>query len=438
MRIRPVLMAAGLGTVLLGLAAPAVATTARPTKPAASLPAQASVTRMATAGSPSPGGKTPAYMKSGPPRPPEAAADPTYYEYSSGYSSGSPTGATSGSVTMSVQYEGTRDPSGGSDYLGDHSLGDFTIWGTGSESPIIEMELITGSQYCHAWSTPCFDVAVWKNGSEYFTAGYVEAAAPNGIPNNGSWHPALGSNYTIGYEFSSGLVNITLNGTIVGWIPQSYWGSDTGFGSVQTEQVASEVYNTSGNWTGSPLPSMDYTFSNFTDSLGNTLAYYGVSTPYTVSSITNERWTVSGGQSPDDSGTYWPVEASDDNGYCLDNTGNTASNGNRVQIWKCIGDAAQDWRFNPTTDALVNQNGYCLDDPGDTSKNGTQLQIWTCNGDKAQTWDKIQVGNDYTEYKNASAGVCLDNTSNSTTDGTKAQVWSCSGDVAQQWDAPTV
>jgi hypothetical protein len=405
---------------------------------AASLPAQASTTRMATVGSPSPGGKTPAYMTSAPPPPPEAASNPTYYEYSSGYSSGSPDGATSGSVTMSVQYEGTRDPDGGSGYLINHSLGDFTIWGTGSESPLIEMQLLTGSSYCHSWTTPCFAVSTWKNGSETFSDGYVEAPAPNGIPDDGSWHPALGSDYTIGYQFSYGRVNITLNGTIVGWIPQNFWGSVTAFGSVKQEQVASEVYNTTADWTGSPLPSMDYTFSNFTDSLGNTLAYYGVSTPYTVSGVTDEGWTVSGGQSPDDPGTYWPVEASEDNGYCLDNTGNTAEDGNKVQIWQCNGDAAQEWRFDPSTSALVNQNGYCLDDPGDTSTDGTQLQIWACNHDSAQTWDEIQVGNDYTEYENASTGVCLDNPSNSTTDGTKAQIWSCYGDVAQQWDTPTV
>jgi hypothetical protein len=414
----------------VGIAASALAATAT------SLPARASVTHPGPIGSPSPGGKTPAYMKSPPPAPPEAAASPTYYEYSSGYSSGSPAGATSGSVTMSVQHEGTRDPGGGTDYLGDHSLGDFVIWGTGSESPIIEMELITGTQYCHAWTTPCFQVSTWKNGTIYFSQGYVEAPAPNGLPNDGSWHPTLGGDYTIGYEFSYGRVNITLGGTIVGWIPQTFWGSTTGFGSVKTEQVASEVYNLTGNWTGSPLPSMDYTFSNFTDSLGNTLAYYGVSTPYTVSGITNEGWTVSGGQSPDDAGTYWPVEASQDNGYCLDNTGNVASSGNKVQIWKCLGDAAQQWRFNPATHALVNQNGYCLDDPHDTNANGTQLQIWACLGDQAQTWDEVQAADDFTEYENLSTGVCLDNPADSTTNGTKAQIWSCLGDAAQHWDAP--
>jgi hypothetical protein len=42
-----------------------------------------------------------------------------------------------------------------------------------------------------------------------------------------------------------------------------------------------------------------------------------------------------------------PVRASAGSSYCLDNTGNSASNGNPIQIWLCNGDAAQNWKFVP-------------------------------------------------------------------------------------------
>ncbi len=144
------------------------------------------------------------------------------------------------------------------------------------------------------------------------------------------------------------------------------------------------------------------------------------------------------------SGTIAPpyeVRASRNSGFCLDNPGGSSRNGNPMQIWQCLGDVNQDWKYVPSVNGetgdyqLENSNGMCLDDPRDSAVNGTRVQLWSCLGNPNQTWTQVSVGS-YTEYVNAN-GLCLDNTGNSLTDGNRVQVWACNGDAAQQWYAAT-
>ena len=52
----------------------------------------------------------------------------------------------------------------------------------------------------------------------------------------------------------------------------------------------------------------------------------------------------------------------------------------------CNGNTSQEWRVMADGE-LINQNsGTCLDDSGNTTTNGTQLQIWNCNGNPQQNW----------------------------------------------------
>jgi predicted alpha-1,6-mannanase (GH76 family) len=139
--------------------------------------------------------------------------------------------------------------------------------------------------------------------------------------------------------------------------------------------------------------------------------------------------------------TLGQVEASAGSGYCLDNTGDSSSNGNPIQIWQCNGDAAQQWELIPDSNGIAgdymleNGNGKCLDDPDDSTTDGTKVQLWTCLGNPNQEWTQAAVGS-YVEYVNAN-GICLDDTGDSHTDSTLVQVWSCSGDTAQQWEGPS-
>jgi GH25 family lysozyme M1 (1,4-beta-N-acetylmuramidase) len=137
----------------------------------------------------------------------------------------------------------------------------------------------------------------------------------------------------------------------------------------------------------------------------------------------------------------YQVQASQQSGFCLDNTGGLAVDGNPVQVWQCQGDLNQGWTYAPSANGVVgdyqlqNSNNLCLDDPGDSTVNGTRVQLWSCLGDASQTWTQVTVGS-YVEYVNAN-GLCLDNTGNALTDGNRVQVWACLGDPAQQWYGPS-
>jgi hypothetical protein len=135
------------------------------------------------------------------------------------------------------------------------------------------------------------------------------------------------------------------------------------------------------------------------------------------------------------------VKASAGSSYCLDDTNDSSTNGNPIQIWQCNGDAAQHWEFVPDSNGipgdymLENGNGKCIDDTGDSRANGTKVQLWSCLGDSAQEWTQKAVGS-YLEYVNSN-GLCMDDRGNSHSDGTRVQVWACLGDTAQQWEGPT-
>ena len=138
-----------------------------------------------------------------------------------------------------------------------------------------------------------------------------------------------------------------------------------------------------------------------------------------------------------------PVQASHDSGYCLDNTGGSSANGNHIQVWKCLGNANQQWEYVPSLDGvsgqyqLQNSNGKCLDDPNDGAANGTKVQLWACLGNPNQEWTAHTVDGSFTEYVNAN-GLCLDNTGDAAKNGNRVQVWACNGDAAQSWSGPSL
>jgi hypothetical protein len=136
------------------------------------------------------------------------------------------------------------------------------------------------------------------------------------------------------------------------------------------------------------------------------------------------------------------VQASQKSGYCLDNTGGSARNGNPIEIWHCLRDASQQWEYVPSLDGvsghyqLQNSDGKCLDDPGGSKVNGTKAQLLSCVGNADQDWTAHTVNGSYTEYVNAN-GLCLDNTGNVKKNGNRVEVWACNGGPAQQWHGPS-
>lgn len=113
-------------------------------------------------------------------------------------------------------------------------------------------------------------------------------------------------------------------------------------------------------------------------------------------------------------------------GKCLDDNGDSGTNGTAVQLWSCNGSDAQWWQLR--TDGSLRAVGKCLDADAGGTADGTKVQIWDCNGGANQVWQPYDGG-----YRNPASGRCLDDPSSSTADGTQLQLWDCNGTGAQKW-----
>jgi hypothetical protein len=119
---------------------------------------------------------------------------------------------------------------------------------------------------------------------------------------------------------------------------------------------------------------------------------------------------------------------------CADDTGDSSSNLNKVQIWNCLGDAAQNWTVEPN--GTIQINGKCLD-VDDGTANHTPVVIDTCNNTGSEQWQPEANG----EIVNPQSGRCLDNfdtpgSGNGLTDGTQLDIWNCLGSANELWTLP--
>ena len=127
-------------------------------------------------------------------------------------------------------------------------------------------------------------------------------------------------------------------------------------------------------------------------------------------------------------GPTGPVRLGEE-GKCLDDTGNSSANGNKVQIWACNGDAAQNWTY--AEDGTLRIHGKCLDDTGYGTKVGTKLQLWSCLSHTNQMWTTVNTVN----LDNALAHDCLSvpNAGN----GVQVELGDCyPGDPQDEWTLP--
>jgi Ricin-type beta-trefoil lectin domain/Putative Ig domain len=151
---------------------------------------------------------------------------------------------------------------------------------------------------------------------------------------------------------------------------------------------------------------------------------------------------------------------------CIDDTGNSSANGNKIQIWTCNAGAAQSWtyaedstlrihgkclaatgskillstctgaasqRWAVYSDAqLVNQvTGLCLHDPDTTGKkNGIQLAAMGCSNTSngTENW-ALPAG----PILSGLAGRCLDDYLGSTKTGAEVDLAPCNGSSRQAW-----
>ncbi len=114
---------------------------------------------------------------------------------------------------------------------------------------------------------------------------------------------------------------------------------------------------------------------------------------------------------------------------CIDDKGNSSSNGAEVIIWGCNhGDSAQYWTW---TSGELQHDGMCANDPG-YGGSGTRLILYSCTGTSNEKWSHVTYGRFKLNYS-GKGSLCLDDPAYSTTNGTRLMVYTCNGGHNQDW-----
>lgn len=118
-----------------------------------------------------------------------------------------------------------------------------------------------------------------------------------------------------------------------------------------------------------------------------------------------------------------------ESGLCADVPGASRTDGTRVALWDCNGQANQSFNATSSGQLTVYGGATCLDVSGSGTADGTAVQIWTCNNTAAQAWTVRADGS----VVNTGSGKCLDAYDNGTADGTQLELWTCNGQDNQVW-----
>ncbi|MFC4508396.1 MULTISPECIES: ricin-type beta-trefoil lectin domain protein [Streptomyces] len=115
------------------------------------------------------------------------------------------------------------------------------------------------------------------------------------------------------------------------------------------------------------------------------------------------------------------------NGRCIDIDNWQAVPGARLQMWDCVPQENQRWRFYP--DGTLRGMGMCLTSAWASGNDGSPLQLAACNGSAQQKW----VLNSHEDLVNPAADKCADVVDAGAQNGALLQLWSCNGRAHQKW-----
>jgi endo-1,4-beta-xylanase len=111
-------------------------------------------------------------------------------------------------------------------------------------------------------------------------------------------------------------------------------------------------------------------------------------------------------------------------GRCVDVPNASTTNGTRVQLYDCNGQANQAWTLTSSKQLTV-YGSSCLDAAG--SGNGSAVQIYSCNGQANQQWNVNTNGT----ITGVQSGRCLDVWG--TGNGQQVQLYDCNGQANQRF-----
>ncbi|MER5556387.1 RICIN domain-containing protein [Streptomyces sp. NPDC002793] len=115
-------------------------------------------------------------------------------------------------------------------------------------------------------------------------------------------------------------------------------------------------------------------------------------------------------------------------GRCIDVT-DGEGDGTPLQIWGCSGAAQQTWRF--MDDGTVRSMGLCMDVAWGATGNGAVIQLARCSGHPAQQF-RLNSSHDLV---NPQADKCVDVREQQVANGSRLQLWDCNGQDYQKWSA---
>ncbi|MFF5158016.1 ricin-type beta-trefoil lectin domain protein [Streptomyces sp. NPDC000348] len=115
-------------------------------------------------------------------------------------------------------------------------------------------------------------------------------------------------------------------------------------------------------------------------------------------------------------------------GQCIDVT-DGGGDGTPLQIWGCNGAAQQTWRF--MGDGTVRSMGLCMDVAWGATGNGAVIQLARCSGHPAQQF-RLNSSHDLV---NPQADKCVDVREQQVANGSRLQLWDCNGQDNQKWSA---
>jgi hypothetical protein len=140
-------------------------------------------------------------------------------------------------------------------------------------------------------------------------------------------------------------------------------------------------------------------------------------------------YTPAGTSSSGGSAPVHPVKGF--GGKCVDDKGNSSSNGAAVVIWSCSGsDQAENWKYS--SNELIH-NGKCLNDKANGGS-GSKVILYSCNGGSNEKWTELANGE--LKLKAHGGTLCLDDPRSSTKNGTQLIVYACKDSANQKWSLP--
>lgn len=482
MRIRPVLMAAGTGILLLGLAAPAAATAAQPAAPAARAAAPAGRPAIPSPNAPHSGKVVPgvtgaAARKQDPP----ASASQRYAQLNAAsHAATARRGKASDGPASNIagpKLPAAKAPAATPNALPPWSGAFHGYWGTFPGETIHGAQATqsltpgivaptSGSQFIYA---PTLDpssidtiemTTIYDAGGNYVGAWDWGAASP-GFAKTATINSTFLATYAtqVNGQYFYSVQNVQTDPTANTWTAYLYNYTTGAWDTFYSSSNAGELSNSGGGWD------MDEVYTDYDSSTGEgdycpltkgdvfestglqyqlsqggswtaaTTANSSMNLPYPRGAdlgcdnswyalpTPNSAWNVA-------NNTHSAAELKGGgSGKCVDTAKNAFTNGTKEEIYTCNAGSGQEWTYTSSGQLTVDGGKYCLDVKGQGTTNGTIVDLWSCNGGENQQWS-FSIKHMLVSEQ---SGLCLEVADSSTANDAQLEIGTCADTSNQQW-----